>query len=367
MTAYYYDGKKLDEIPTQDWEKREPELQDFLLSNYQIIFDEFLEGQDKVIPLGKELRLREGLADFVFLDDVGRLFIVETKLSDNSDRRKIFAQLIDYGQSIYNQFKNKTSVDDFLNICQHSLENAFGKSVNLENTIKSEFGIDNTELEILKKEIQNNIDSNNNIYFIVVMDKIDYSILRTLNYLHSKNIHVYAVEIKKLAIKNSKNLIIPRFYGLESLPPIDERSSSWYGKYTEGWEQFNNLILVNKELDSNIKKSVLKLTAELDKGNDADPYLAHSDKSLSLYFTNANDWNNIVMKIKQDGNIRIFTEAFRVHPELSKKFKSKLFEIEPYVKNKVDEGHRNISVPGNVWFSKVDDYVELFKIVKNSV
>ncbi len=50
------------------------------------------------IPIGREVSTSVGPLDLLFLDDTGRLVVIETKLIQNQEaRREVIAQLLEYG------------------------------------------------------------------------------------------------------------------------------------------------------------------------------------------------------------------------------------------------------------------------------
>jgi len=55
-----------------------------------------------------EYCIGSGLADLIAFDKGGKIYIIETKLSKNTDRRKALAQLIEYASQItrYDTFED---------------------------------------------------------------------------------------------------------------------------------------------------------------------------------------------------------------------------------------------------------------------
>lgn len=65
----------------------------------------------RIFMLVDEYPTSAGTIDILCIDEVGRIYIVETKLQKNSDRRTVIAQLLDYsaqmGKETFENFKEK--------------------------------------------------------------------------------------------------------------------------------------------------------------------------------------------------------------------------------------------------------------------
>lgn len=79
-------------------EKNEAWLRDTLFINPEIIPTDDIDSTfGPLVPLCKELRTDAGLIDAVFINERGRLTIVECKLWKNPQaRREVVAQALDY-------------------------------------------------------------------------------------------------------------------------------------------------------------------------------------------------------------------------------------------------------------------------------
>ena len=59
-----------------------------------------------LIKLANQFKTNVGLLDVLAIDDSGNIYIIETKLYDNGDRRKIIAQVLDYASALWSEYRN---------------------------------------------------------------------------------------------------------------------------------------------------------------------------------------------------------------------------------------------------------------------
>ncbi len=173
MVIFVSNNSKTHTLDSEEW-KDETEIQDFVVKNAKTIFSEFLDEDGKICAIGKELRNGNGEADIIFLDQNGSLYIVETKLDSNTDKRQVFAQVMGYMSGIRNQCVYQT-FDDFINDCEQSIQNQFGFSGTFTEYIKQKFETDEESVNEIKSNLKNNIKENS-VYCIIVMDLIENSL-----------------------------------------------------------------------------------------------------------------------------------------------------------------------------------------------
>ena len=89
-------------VPLDEPRFREADLQALLFAHPTLIPVGDIEPIfDRLRPLARELRVRSGFIDLVFMNDEGYLTLVETKLWRNPEaRRTVVAQLIDYASHL---------------------------------------------------------------------------------------------------------------------------------------------------------------------------------------------------------------------------------------------------------------------------
>jgi len=82
----------------------EAKLQKYIFENPDVIpFDEIKENISFTV-LDKEFPLNVGSIDVLGVDSEGDLYIIETKLYKDQDKRKVLAQVLDCGASLWGSY-----------------------------------------------------------------------------------------------------------------------------------------------------------------------------------------------------------------------------------------------------------------------
>jgi len=75
----------------------ESELQSIIKKHPEVLS---IPTNGKIVPLVTEYPTETGRVDLIAFDEGGKIYIIETKLHKNYDKRKALAQLIDYASQI---------------------------------------------------------------------------------------------------------------------------------------------------------------------------------------------------------------------------------------------------------------------------
>lgn len=65
----------------------------------------------RLLVLAREFNTNSGPLDAVGIDKEGEIYLIETKLYKNADKRKVVAQVLDYGAALWAHFRKP---DEFL-------------------------------------------------------------------------------------------------------------------------------------------------------------------------------------------------------------------------------------------------------------
>jgi RecB family endonuclease NucS len=93
---------KLDSTPFKD----EDCLQKYISDNLQVIPFEDIKEESKILVLAREFETLSGPIDILVTDKDGEIYIIETKLFKNPDKRKVLAQVMDYGAALWKGYSN---------------------------------------------------------------------------------------------------------------------------------------------------------------------------------------------------------------------------------------------------------------------
>jgi len=215
-------GKKFENIRETNFDL-ENKLQD-LIHEDQIMKKIKLGPDDDVglVTLSRELESGSGPIDVLAVDQQGDIYIIETKLKKNPDRRKILAQIMDYAGAMWNRFGDFNTFEDQLqqhNSTSKHNEAISGKSLSdiiddAINLVDSPF-TNESDRDTIVKNMQDNFKSGE-FKFITVWDKLESELSNTINYLNEKtSITIYAVTFEYYK-NNDLEVLIPSIYGRES-------------------------------------------------------------------------------------------------------------------------------------------------------
>ena len=153
----------------------EVDLKDYIVRVPESIIHEIKEGV-KLVIAAREFQTYSGPIDLIGFDNKGNIYLIETKLYKNSDKRRVLAQVLDYASAIKIDYQN---FDKF----QDELEKKLGKS--LEEFLKKSFDLDETELKKTIGKIKMNLSSGEFV-IVIVMDELDNRLKEQVSALNEK-------------------------------------------------------------------------------------------------------------------------------------------------------------------------------------
>lgn len=359
MDAFFTDDKfgLGKPIESTEWDDEIKQMQEFVMNNPNAIFSD-LPPDLKFTMLGREIKLASGYVDFVFVDEDGGFYLVETKLKENTDKRRIFAQIDDYASSTWFQLKIEQDVVGFFSSCEQSLRKFLkDSSLELDNHLQNKFGPDSS-IEELKNNIKEKIDSHH-ITFVIVMDKLDEEIRTQIIYRIDQKIKTFGVELEKYSI-DEKLLIVPKIFSV--LPPSKgiTGKDDWIHDDDHPeliWRRYENHV---KKFDANLSSAILQLILKFEEWV-ADPWLHLSDMSVLVYFEKVRDYGYTPIKIRTDGSISLRPEAFHDDQKTLDEFRNDISNIDQYIKTKISVGGEIIRVPQKIWVPKVSQLIQVLE------
>jgi len=233
-------GKPVD-VKDQPFNNEE-ELRKSLLSNLNIIpVEEISDGEDKVIVAWRtEFPLGDfGSVDILCVGDGGGIYLIETKLFQNTDRRRIIAQVLDYSTGLWKYYGYDP--DDFL---EKLMENGCGEI---------------PEDEIFYEKIRDSLRSGN-YKILIAMDSITEQVKNLIEFLNKHtNIKFLALELKRY-VGDGLEIIIPYIYGKEiTREPLPPQPPVWtHEKLKQEFEKISDSPLrerLMKILDLALRKN----------------------------------------------------------------------------------------------------------------
>jgi hypothetical protein len=196
----------------------EDKLQDFIYKNPDAIPLYDIDEDIRLFIAAREFGTRSGPIDALGFDSSGNIYVVETKLYKNPDKRQVVAQALDYGASLW---RHATDFDEFTqridNHCQKEFSSSFAEKYaeffNLNDASES--------MDRIKANLSNGV-----IKFVVLMDSLHSALKDLVIYVNQNSMFdIYAVELEYYK-HNEFEIVIPKIFGAEVKKSVSTRNDS---------------------------------------------------------------------------------------------------------------------------------------------
>lgn len=195
----------------------ELDMQQYIHDNPEVIPIYELSEDRRLFIAAREFPTASGAIDALGFDEVGNIYIVETKLFRNPDKRRVVAQALDYGASLW---RHSMNADSFLALISRYTEQHFGKP--FAEAYANFFSVGDALEQV------NSIAANlraGNIKFVVLMDTLHDSLKDLIVYINQNSqFDIYAVELEQYKY-DSFEITIPRLFGAEVKKSVSSTAS----------------------------------------------------------------------------------------------------------------------------------------------
>lgn len=211
-------GKNAKKIETSNFE--EDYLQQYIYNNPDSIPLYDIKKDIQLLILAREFSTKSGRIDAIGVDKDGEIYIVETKLYKNPDKRLVVAQVLDYGASLW-----RSSYGDFnelLVALTDDIQKEFG--VSLEQRLKDFFNIEEGGAAALFENMRLNF-SGGNFRFVILMDKLHDQLKDLVVFINQNSkFDIFPIEFEYYKYEDYE-IMIPRLFGAEVKKDIAVSSS----------------------------------------------------------------------------------------------------------------------------------------------
>lgn len=212
-------GKDAKKIERTSFES-EDELQRYIHENPDSIPLYELKDDVRLLIAAREFPTESGPIDAVGVDRDGDLYLVETKLYRNTDKRHVIAQVLDYGASLWRHY---AGFDHFMAALDEQARAKSGMS--FTETVQEFFKIDADGAASLKDALRLNLEEGS-YRFVVLMDRLHSQLKDLILFLNQySKFDVFAVEIEYYKFENYE-IIIPKLFGAEVKKDVAVASST---------------------------------------------------------------------------------------------------------------------------------------------
>lgn len=198
----------------------EDHLQQYIYDNPESIPLYDIKEDVRLLILAREFATKSGPIDALGVDKDGEIYLIETKLYKNPDKRMVVAQVLDYGASLWSNYRDFTNFTEQINF--HTNKD-FVKSLN--QRLGEFYQMSEDEVDTLLENIRRNLNEGN-FKFVVLMDYLHDQLKDLIIYLNNNSeFTVYAVELEYYK-HNDFEILIPKLYGSEVKKDIGNKSQT---------------------------------------------------------------------------------------------------------------------------------------------
>lgn len=229
----------------------ESDLQKYIYDNPDVVPIYDINQDAQLFIAAREFPTNSGPIDALGFDESGNIYVIETKLFKNQDKRTVVAQALDYGASLW---RYSTDFDVFVDKLNSHTIKQFSKS--FEKSFCEFFGLD--DFSQASDAIHHNLE-NGIIKFVILMDKLDDRLKDLIVYVNQNSkFDIYAVDFEYYK-HDQFEIVIPKLYGAE----VKKTVTTSHGSPTRRkWskEEFFEVVDNNRQLVSpEQKEAVYKL------------------------------------------------------------------------------------------------------------
>lgn len=201
-------GKNAVRVEKSSFDK-EDFLQQYIYENPESIPLYDIKEDIQLLILAREFPTHSGPIDALGIDRDGEIYIVETKLFRNPDKRTVIAQALDYGAALW---KHSGDFAQFVATLDASVSKTFDTT--LVAKLRDFFGLSEEESATLLEGMRRNL-SEGAFRFVVLMDHLDDRLKDLVIYVNQNSqFDVYAVEFEYYK-HEMQEIIIPKIFGAE--------------------------------------------------------------------------------------------------------------------------------------------------------
>lgn len=206
---------------------KEDFLQQYIYENPESIPLYDIKEDIRLLILAREFQTNSGPIDALGVDRDGEIYIVETKLFRNPDKRTVIAQALDYGAALW---KHSGDFAQFVSALDAAVSETFDTT--LATKLRDFFGLSEEEVAALLENVRRNL-SEGAFRFVVLMDQLDDRLKDLVIYVNQNSqFDVYAVEFEYYK-HETQEIIIPKIFGAEVKKEMSVTSSGPRRQWSE--------------------------------------------------------------------------------------------------------------------------------------
>jgi hypothetical protein len=227
---------------------QEDYLQQYIYNNPDAVPVYDVDENVRLLILAREFPTLSGPIDALGIDQIGNIYLIETKLYKNPDKRTVVAQVLDYGASLW---RSSNDFVDFTTDLEQHTNKQFGKGLN--EAIRDHFGLQTEEVAPILDNMRLNLNSGT-FKFVILMNKVHQQLKDLILFLNQNSqFDVLAVELEYYQHEDFE-IMIPKVHGTDvKKPPIGPKPTS------QKWSEVTFFEHAAKQLDDKMLQALRKL------------------------------------------------------------------------------------------------------------
>lgn len=332
---------------------KEDYLQRYIYNNPETIPLYEIKEDIRICILAREVPTNSGPIDAFGIDKDGEIYIIETKLYKNPDKRLVVAQVLDYGASLW---KNSTDFDDFINFFEKESIKNFNLS--LTQRLKDFFQLTDEEVAILFENLKRNLREGN-FKFVVLMDRLHSQLKDLIIFINQNSqFDIFAVELEYYKYQDYE-ILIPKLFGAEVKKDINIKGAAGGRRKWNETEFFNE---VNSKLDKKYVEAIKKLYTFSKK--EADQISWGTGVSRGSFNPKFNKISvRSLYSVFTDGTLQINFAWLNDNDETKRTrsiYGESLIKIKDFsIPKNFAEAY--VSIPIEKWYSHADEFIKVIK------
>lgn len=327
-------------------------MQEYIYENPESLpLDEYKDDLQLLI-LAREFPTKSGPIDALGVDQDGEVYLIETKLYKNPDKRLVLAQVMDYGASLWKTYSDS---HEFIGRIQEAVSERFDMS--LREKLEEKFLSDEWDYDEFMDAMKSNVDAGS-FRFVVLMDHLDDRLKDLITYMNQNSrFDLFGVELEFYK-HGELEIIIPRLFGAEVKKTVGSSSSP---SNRRNWDETSFFEDASNHIEADQLASLRTMYEWSRKHSDEIKWGTGSLRgSFNPRFYNVSDKS--IFSIFSDGELRL-NFGWLQEPEQSKKYAEKFgnklrTEIE-YLPIPENFANEYVSLPIKSWSDNLDMFLNI--------
>ncbi len=347
-------GQTAQKLDKSDFEK-EDYLQNYIHKNPESIPVYEIEENKKLFVVKREFETNSGPIDALAVDKDGDIYIVETKLFKNPDKRTVVAQALDYGSALW---RHLNDFQEFVSVLDTECRQNFNQTY--KEKIIEFFELEDEQAENQLDAMRRNL-SDGNLKFVILMDSMDERLKDLIVYVNQNSqFDIYAVQLEYYKF-NDYEIMIPKLFGVE----VKKNIKKSYGGARKKWTKEDFLLDAQQKTDSKTL-SIIKDILDFSYQNADKVAYGTGNDGVFRYVLDTSKGEITPFLVKSNGlaifNLDWSLEQGKINKEQTDKFIGELEKIEG---SKVEDGVKHKKSKVTVDLSEIKETKKLKEAVVN--